>query len=171
MWLAVMLTGGPVQMPQTSIVWVALLFLGVVGSGFAFILCYGLIHEIGPTRTSMIAYLFPLGGVLLGVVFLREPLTWQNSTLISDDVVDQIAKLKRQPGKDIAVLGSGELVQLLIRHGLVDELALTVDPIVLGTGKRLFRDGLAQTRFQLVGSVAGDNEVVMLTYRLPDQQA
>jgi dihydrofolate reductase len=102
---------------------------------------------------------------------LREPLAWQNSSIIRDDVVDHIAELKRQPGKDIAVLGSGELVQLLFRHGLVDELALTVDPIVLGTGKRLFRDGLAPTRFQLVGSVAGDNEVVMLTYRLPDQQA
>jgi drug/metabolite transporter (DMT)-like permease len=56
---------------------VALLFLGVIGSGFAFILAYTLIHEIGPTRTSMVTYLFPLGGVILGATFLHEELTWQ----------------------------------------------------------------------------------------------
>ena len=81
---------------------------------------------------------------------LREPLAWQNSTLISGDVVERIAELKREAGKDISVLGSGELVQTLIRHHLVDELSLTIDPIVLGTGKRLFRDGLSPGRFQLV---------------------
>ncbi len=102
---------------------------------------------------------------------LREPLPWQNSTLISGDVVERIAELKREAGKDISVLGSGELVQTLIRHHLVDELSLTIDPIVLGTGKRLFRDGLAPGHLQLVGSVAGDNDVVMLTYRLLEQQA
>jgi dihydrofolate reductase len=101
---------------------------------------------------------------------LREPLPWQYSSLIGDDVVERIIELKRGPGKDISVLGSGELVGTLLRHGLVDELSLTVDPIVLGSGKRLFRDGLSPSRFQLVGSVAGDNDVVMLTYRLPDQQ-
>ena len=55
----------------------ALLFLGVIGSGFAFVLLYYLIHEIGPTLTSMVTYLFPLGGVMLGVTFLHEHLTWQ----------------------------------------------------------------------------------------------
>ena len=54
----------------------ALLFLGLIGSGLAFLLAYWLIHEIGPTRMSMVAYLFPLGGVLLGVIFLDEALTW-----------------------------------------------------------------------------------------------
>jgi drug/metabolite transporter (DMT)-like permease len=55
----------------------ALLILGIVGSGFAFVLLYYLIHQIGPTRTSMVTYLFPVGGVVLGVTFLHEPLTWQ----------------------------------------------------------------------------------------------
>lgn len=77
MWLSAVLTESPVVLPRIGLTWVALLFLGVVGSGFAFTLCYYLIHQIGPTRTSMVAYLFPLGGVVLGVVFLREPLTWQ----------------------------------------------------------------------------------------------
>lgn len=77
MWLAAFLIERPVEIPQLGMTWVALLFLGVVGSGFAFILAYYLIHEIGPTRTSMVTYLFPLGGVTLGVIFLHEQLTWQ----------------------------------------------------------------------------------------------
>lgn len=70
---------------------------------------------------------------------------WQNSTLIAGDVAEEVAKLKEQPGKNIAVLGSGDLVQTLIANDLVDEYSLTVFPIVLGGGKRLFRDA-DQTR-------------------------
>ncbi len=77
MWLATPLLESPVKIPHTGITWVALLFLGVLGSGLAFVLSYYLIHEIGPTRTSMVTYLFPLGGVLLGVAFLHEQLSWQ----------------------------------------------------------------------------------------------
>ena len=60
-----------------GITWVALLFLGILGSGLAFVLSYYLLHEIGPTRASMVTYLFPLGGVILGVAFLDEKLSWQ----------------------------------------------------------------------------------------------
>jgi drug/metabolite transporter (DMT)-like permease len=67
----------PVQLPQLGITWVALLFLGVLGSGLAFVMAYYLIHEIGPTRSTMVTYLFPLGGVILGVFVLHEQLTWQ----------------------------------------------------------------------------------------------
>jgi drug/metabolite transporter (DMT)-like permease len=77
MWLATLLFERPVTMPQLEITWVALLWLGVFGSGLAFAMAYYLIHEIGPTRTTMVTYLFPLGGVILGVTFLNEPLTWQ----------------------------------------------------------------------------------------------
>lgn len=77
MWLATFLVESPVEIPQLPITWIALLFLGIVGSGMAFILLYYLIHEIGPTRTSMVTYLFPLGGVLLGAAFLNEELSWQ----------------------------------------------------------------------------------------------
>jgi drug/metabolite transporter (DMT)-like permease len=77
MWLATIAIERPVKLPQLPITWIALLWLGVLGSGFAFILNYYLIHEIGPTRTSMVTYLFPLGGVILGVVFLSEQLNWQ----------------------------------------------------------------------------------------------
>ena len=77
MWLATFLIESPVKIPQLGITWISLLFLGIVGSGVAFIMLYYLIHEIGPTRTSMVTYLFPLGGVILGVVFLDERLSWQ----------------------------------------------------------------------------------------------
>jgi drug/metabolite transporter (DMT)-like permease len=77
MWLSTLLFESPVQLPQLGITWVALLWLGVFGSGLAFVMAYYLIHEIGPTRTTMVTYLFPLGGVILGVTFLNEELTWQ----------------------------------------------------------------------------------------------
>lgn len=96
---------------------------------------------------------------------LREPLAWQNSTLISADVPRAIARLKDQPGKNITVLGSGELVQTLIRHDLVDEFALVIDPIVLATGKRLFRDGLPPLRLRLVDATPTPSGVIMATYR------
>jgi len=91
MWPAVFLTEAPVKFPSLGITWVSLLFLGVIGSGLAFALAYYLIHEIGPTKTTMVTYLFPLGGVILGVVFLNEQLTWQiavgGSLIVSSLVV------------------------------------------------------------------------------------
>ena len=77
MWLATLLFEQPVKIPHLGITWIALLWLGVLGSGLAFTMAYYLIHEIGPTRATMVTYLFPLGGVILGVTFLHEELTWQ----------------------------------------------------------------------------------------------
>jgi drug/metabolite transporter (DMT)-like permease len=101
MWLATFTIERPVEIPQLGITWIALLWLGVFGSGFAFILAYYLIHEIGPTRTTMVTYLFPLGGVILGVTFLNELLTWQ---LITGAIliIASLAIANRQPGKETA---------------------------------------------------------------------
>lgn len=96
---------------------------------------------------------------------LSEPLSWQNTTLIKDDVVESIRALKEQPGGDISVLGSGNLVQTLIDNDLVDELALTVYPLILGTGKRLFENGFDARKFELVDSLPGKGGGVMLMYR------
>ncbi len=96
---------------------------------------------------------------------LSEPLSWQNSTLFKDDVVGRIRALKEQPGGDISVLGSGNLVRTLIENDLVDELALTIYPLILGTGKRLFREELDARKFELVDSLPGKGGGVMLTYR------
>ena len=77
MWLATFFIEKPVKIPQLPITWIALLWLGILGSGLAFIMSYYLIHEIGPTRTTMVTYIFPLGGVILGVTFLNERPSWQ----------------------------------------------------------------------------------------------
>jgi dihydrofolate reductase len=95
---------------------------------------------------------------------LEEPLAWQNSTLIRGDVAGEVARLKDQPGGNLVVLGSGELVQTLIRHGLIDEFGLIVCPIVLGSGKRLFSDVSAPVGMTLTDSKPTTTGAVMLTY-------
>jgi drug/metabolite transporter (DMT)-like permease len=76
-WLMIPLVEKPIHVPTLPITWLALLWLGVLGSGLALVLWYYLLHEIGPTRTALVSYIFPLGGVILGVIFLREELSWQ----------------------------------------------------------------------------------------------
>jgi dihydrofolate reductase len=94
---------------------------------------------------------------------LREPLPWANSTLLSGDAGDAVAKLKRAGGPDIGILGSGQLVQALMKRGLVDEFILLIHPIVLGSGKRLFDDGV-KANLKLVDSVTTTTGVVIATY-------
>lgn len=77
MWVIIPVVENPVHLPSLPITWAALVWLGILGSGLALILWYYLLHEIGPTRASLVSYLFPLGGVILGVIFLHEELTWQ----------------------------------------------------------------------------------------------
>jgi len=98
---------------------------------------------------------------------LSEPLAWGNSTLIKGDVAGEIRNLKETSGKEIQVIGSGELVQTLIRDDLVDAYRLMVHPLVLGTGKRLFRDGTSLTRLRLIDSVPTSTGVLILTFE-PD---
>ena len=95
---------------------------------------------------------------------LSEPLAWQNSTLIKTDVPGEVARLKEGSGKEIQVIGSGELVQALIRHDLVDTYRLMVHPLVLGAGKRLFREGTAPTKLRLVDTKPTSTGVLILTY-------
>jgi drug/metabolite transporter (DMT)-like permease len=77
MWLIIPVVEHPLRLPSLPLTWLALVWLGVFGSGLALSLWYYLLHEIGPTRTTLVSYLFPLGGVILGVIFLQETLTWQ----------------------------------------------------------------------------------------------
>jgi dihydrofolate reductase len=95
---------------------------------------------------------------------LKE-LEWEGSTLIEGDVGEAVAALKERPGGNIAVLGSGELVQTLVEHDLVDEYFLGVYPIVLGGGKRLFREHDRARRLTLVDSKTTGTGGVLLTYR------
>lgn len=96
---------------------------------------------------------------------LTEPLPWKNSTLLEGDAADSVARLKAQPGKDIAVLGSGALVQALMRRTLVDEYVLLIHPLVLGSGRRLFPDGGGFAELRLAGAQATTTGVVIATYR------
>ena len=91
--------------------------------------------------------------------------TWENSTVISADVAGEVSKLKEGLAGDILVAGSGNLVTTLAEHDLVDEYRLMVFPIILGTGKRLFADGVARTELRLVDcKPVGPDGVVILTY-------
>jgi len=95
---------------------------------------------------------------------LSEPLPWINSTLLKGDAAEAVARLKEEPGKDLVVLGSGELVQSLMRRNLVDEYVLLIHPLVLGSGRRLFADGAAFAALRLVGTKTTSTGVVITTY-------
>lgn len=99
-----------------------------------------------------------------------EEAAWQNTTLIEGDVAEGVAALKQQTGRHILVFGSGELAQTLMQHGLVDEYRLMIHPIVLGSGKRLFRNGSAPTALRLVETETTGTGVVILTYRTEGEE-
>ena len=96
---------------------------------------------------------------------LREPLPWSNSTLLKGDVAEAVARLKQQPGKDLVILGSGELIQSLMRHNLIDRYLLTIHPLVLGSGRRLFRDGGAFAALKLIDVKPTSTGVLIATYQ------
>jgi len=90
---------------------------------------------------------------------------WNNSTIINENVIDAITKLKQQPGKDIIVDGSSTLVRSLMDANLIDEYRLLVQPILIGTGKRYFDNGIPLTNLKLVKSKILSLGVVALTYQ------
>jgi dihydrofolate reductase len=92
---------------------------------------------------------------------LEEPLEW-NSTLLKGDVVDEVAKLKDEPGEDILIYGSGALVNTLLAQSLIDEYRFMVYPLVLGSGKRFFRDDNDKTTLTLKRAETASTGVTML---------
>jgi dihydrofolate reductase len=93
---------------------------------------------------------------------------WQNSTLISGNVADEITKLKQRPGRNINMSGSGTLVTWLLRKGLLDQLDLLLFPVVVGHGKRLFEGEGGQAGLKLAASETFSTGVVHLTYQRDD---
>ena len=77
LWSFVIVAESPVKLPVIPLTWIAIVWLGVMGTGLAFLLFYYLLHSVGPTRTTLVTYVFPLVGVVLGVIFLNETLNWQ----------------------------------------------------------------------------------------------
>jgi dihydrofolate reductase len=94
---------------------------------------------------------------------------WNNSTLIKENIVEEIAKLKQEPGQDILLAGSADLMHTLMEHNLIDEYRLMVHPIVVGSGKRLFREGDNKV-LQLVDTRTLSTGIIILTYH-PAQSA
>lgn len=93
-----------------------------------------------------------------------EHLEWNNSHAIQGDVADEVSRLKQQPGQDILVAGSRELVRTLMQHDLIDEYVLLVYPVLLGSGKRLFPDGIT-VKLKLIQTRAFNSGVVALRYQ------
>lgn len=97
---------------------------------------------------------------------LREPLPWNNSQLLNGDAGDAIAALKKQ--LDLTVLGSGELIKSLMRRNLIDEFLLTIAPIILGSGRRLFPSGVPAS-LRLVDSIVTTKGVIIATYQVSEE--
>ncbi|HET7269862.1 MAG TPA: dihydrofolate reductase family protein [Rubrobacter sp.] len=119
-----------------------------------------------PGGTPMVDHINSVRKFVVSATLEGNP-EWNNSVLISGsegNVAQEIAELKRQPGKGITVLGSGVLVRSLLREGLLDELTLMVHPVILGSGKRLFDEG-EQRSLELEDATAFGSGVVSLVYR------
>ena len=95
-----------------------------------------------------------------------EKAEWNNTRLIRDDVVEEITKLKREPGKDIYLFGSADLAATLIAHGLIDEFRIAVAPLLLGSGSLLFESIPERSKLKLVETRPFDSGVVYLRYQL-----
>ena len=95
----------------------------------------------------------------------EEPGQWKNTTIINKNVVEEIQKLKEQPGQHILVAGSGKLVHTLMQHNLVDEYRFMVHPVVLGSGKRLFTEGTEKFKLTLVDTKSFKTGIVVLQYQ------
>jgi dihydrofolate reductase len=126
----------------------------------------------GPRRAELGEYAEMMNGFPKYVVSttLEEPLEWNNSTLIRRNVAEEVSELKQQPGKDILVFGSADLMSTLMRHDLVDEYRLMVFPLVVGSGKRLFRGGTDTIALELMGMETFGSGVVVLSYRPPGRK-
>jgi dihydrofolate reductase len=96
---------------------------------------------------------------------LEEPLPWINSTLLKGDAAEAVSRLKEEPGQDLVILGSGVLIQSLMRRNLIDEYVLLIHPLVLGSGRHLFTAGGAFASLRPVATRTTSTGVVIATYQ------
>jgi dihydrofolate reductase len=100
-----------------------------------------------------------------------KTLEWNNSHLLTGDIAEAVLTLKQQPGQDILLAGSGQLLRTLMQHDLVDEYRFMLHPLVLGSGKRIFPEGSNKTTLRLVNSMTTSTGIVILTYhRAPNEE-
>lgn len=101
------------------------------------------------------------------IVFSKtlDKVEWKNSRLVDENIAEEIMKLKAQPGKDIVIFGSGSIVSALSRAGLIDEYRIFVNPVVLGSGKPLFKDIQNRLTLKHISTKTFGNGLVLLCYR------
>jgi dihydrofolate reductase len=96
---------------------------------------------------------------------LEEPLEWSNSSLLKGDMAEEVGKLKQDSGQDLLMYSSVELMHTLMQHGLIDEYRIWVHPVILGSGRRLFKDGVNKAELKLVETTTLPNGVVVHDYQ------
>lgn len=100
---------------------------------------------------------------------LEAPLAWGPATLISENVADEVARLKQQPGQDILIYGTGQLTHTLLKHGLLDEHRLWLIPVIWNQGRRIF-EGMDSFKLELVDTKTLPSGTVILTHRPAERQ-
>lgn len=140
----------------------------IMGQPFELLLgrkTYDIFASYWPTATVSPEVAVPFNRTVKHIVS-REPieLTWQNSKLITGDVVPQIEQLKEQEGPDLWVHGSGNLIQTLLAHDLIDRMLLWTFPVTVGSGKRLFAEGTQPRSFHLSDSKTSTTGVIIAAY-------
>jgi dihydrofolate reductase len=119
--------------------------------------------EFWPTQDSEVARLLNAIDKVVFSTTLSEA-AWNGTRLVRDHVPEEVAKLKAQPGRDIAIFGSADLAATLTQHGLIDEYRIAVNPVVLGGGTALFREGAERLNLRLLDTKTFRSGIVELRY-------
>lgn len=126
---------------------------------------YEIFAEAWPSHTDSASFANAMNSMPKYVVSRKmKKLTWENSIIIKGDLTKEIENLKKQPGKNILVLGSGQLVRTLLQLSLVDEMHLMIHPIILGKGKRLFESLPGSRSLKLKKAIAFNSGIVVFSY-------
>jgi dihydrofolate reductase len=127
---------------------------------------YEIFAAIWPSRSGEFPYVDRLNAMAKYVASTTlKDLEWKNSHLIDGDVAEAVAELKEEPGQDLIVYGGLDLVHSLLEHDLIDEYRLLVHPVVLGKGRRFFKDGAERLNLDLVDTTVIPPGVAVLTYQ------
>jgi dihydrofolate reductase len=127
---------------------------------------YEMFAAVWPSRSGESAVADPINSTAKYVASTTlKDLEWENSHLIEGDVPEGVAKLKQQPGQDLIMYGSDDLMHSLLEHDLIDEFQLLVHPVVLGKGRRFFKEGVERMALDLVDTTVVPPGVAILTYQ------
>jgi dihydrofolate reductase len=127
---------------------------------------YEFFAAVWPSRSGESPVADPINSVAKYVASTTlEDLEWENSHLIEGDVPEAVAKLKQQPGQDLIMYGSDDLMHSVLEHDLIDEYQLLVHPVVLGKGRSFFKEGVERMALDLVDTTVVPPGVAILTYQ------